>query len=289
MKPIIETLTIKRFRSFPADHVEFDNPTFLVGRNGAGKSNFADVFAFLAETVSQPLQAVFDKRGGISVVRNRVASRSAPPNFGLGVVLGPCNDSMQSGRFAFEVRALPNYGFEVVRERCEVRAIDGQRFWFDRTKAFKSNVAGLKPAIEPTALCLPVVAGDERFAPVARVLGAMRVYSIEPSRLREMQDPDSGTSLRGDGSNAASVLQELLRVAKDDVVRIGEILSTIVPNTKSVRPKKHGKKLSLDFTQEWGDKRSLRFEAFSMSDGTLRVLGLLMAVFQKPSPTVLVL
>ena len=33
----------------------------------------------------------------------------------------------------------------------------------------------------------------------------------------------------------------------------------------------------------------MKFEAFSMSDGTLRVLGLITAVFQRPSPSLLVI
>jgi hypothetical protein len=63
--------------------------------------------------------------------------------------------------------------------------------------------------------------------------------------------------------------------------------------------------LSLEFTQEWDDgagdgkpwnvrdssdssePRNLRFEAFNMSDGTLRALGVLAAVFQRPSPSLI--
>jgi predicted ATPase len=144
-------------------------------------------------------------------------------------------------------------------------------------------------ALDPSALCLPVVGGEERFAPIVRALGKMRGYSIEPTRLREMQDPDGGTALRSDGGNAASVLQELSRNAPDQMKRVCEILEKIVPNTKSVRSKKHGNKLSLEFTQNWGQKAGLKFEAFNMSDGTLRALGLLMAVFQQPPPSVLVI
>ncbi|MBI5244753.1 MAG: AAA family ATPase [Elusimicrobia bacterium] len=287
MATIIKRLILKRFRSFPNDCVCFDNPTFLIGRNGAGKSNFADAFAFLAEAMSSPLQAVFDKRGGITAVRNRTSGRSYPPNLGLGVEFGPINGDVQGGRFAFEVKALPNYGFKVVREQCLVVMTKGKSYWFDRKANFASNADGLKPSLDPASLCLPVVGGDDRFAPILRALSSMRVYSIEPGKLREMQDPDSGTALRSDGGNAASVLQELARNGSDIMTRVGEILETIVPNTKSVRSKKHGNKLSLEFTQKWGSKNSLKFEAFSMSDGTLRALGLLMAVFQRPSPTLL--
>ena len=68
MEPILRSLILKRFRSIPAETVPFGNPTFLVGQNGSGKSNFVDAFAFLAEAMASPLQAVFDRRGGISTV-----------------------------------------------------------------------------------------------------------------------------------------------------------------------------------------------------------------------------
>ena len=119
----------------------------------------------------------------------------------------------------------------------------------------------------------------------------MRAYSIQPAKLREMQDPDSGVALKPDGSNAASVLQELLRGEGTSATKaeINRILESIVPATNSVSPKKHGNKLSMSFSQKWGEKKKLTFDAFNMSDGTLRSLGLIMAVFQKPSPSLLVI
>lgn len=289
--PPITKIIIKRFRSFPTATLVFDNPLFVVGRNGSGKSNLADVFSFVSEAMASPLQAVFDRRGGIGAVRNRSSGQqSYPPNLGLAFEFGPIN-GVEGGRFAFEVKALPNYGYRIVREQCLVRKKDGNRWWFDRTDKWKSNVEGLTPALEPSALALPLVGGDERFAPIFKVLGAMRVYSIEPSKLREMQDPDSGLALKPDGSNAASVLQELLRGAgaADTRAEINRILESIVPATNAVSPKKHGNKLSMSFSQEWGAKKKLTFDAFNMSDGTLRSLGLIMAVFQKPSPSLLVI
>ena len=131
---------------------------------------------------------------------------------------------------------------------------------------------------------MPLVGGDARFNGVFRVLSSMRVYSIEPSKVREMQDPDSGTSLRSDGSNAASVLQEIERQSRRTICdRICELLETIVPKTTKVQTKKHGNKLSLEFTQEWAKSKKVKFESFSMSDGTLRALGLLTAVYQQPA------
>ncbi len=291
LEPVIRRLTVRGFRSFPAVAVDLDNPTFLVGHNGSGKSNLADAFGFLADTMEAPLHTAFERRGGIAAVRNRSPGSSTPPNLGLAVELGSSGPTESGGRYAFVVRALRKYGFKVEREQCLVRSPGGQRNWFERQNGrFKTNVRGLDPALEPTALALPVVGGDSRFAPVMQKLAAMRVHAIEPGRLREMQDPDAGTRLRRDGSNCASVLREIARRSPADMSRIGEILATVVPNARQVAVKPQGNKLTLELTQQWeGDGQGIKFPAFNMSDGTLRVLGLLAAVFQQPTPSLLVI
>lgn len=57
-------------------------------------------------------------------------------------------------------------------------------------------------------------------------------------------------------------------------------LEKIVPGLTGVRPKKYGNKLTLE---------PVKFEAFSMLDGTLRVLTLLIAVSQQPPPSLIVI
>ena len=287
--PIIRRLMVKRFRSIPWASVDLDNPTFLVGQNGAGKSNFVKVLSFLADAMSQPLQAVFDNEGGINEIRNRPAASSRPPNFGIAVEFGPLNGDVKEARYAFELKALKNYGFEVRQEQCRVTTASDHWSWFERKgKDFTSSVdVRIRPSPEPTALVLPMIAGDPHFSPVHRILSTMKTYKIETAGIREMQDPDSGIALRKDGSNAASVLRHIARASRPDVERICEVLATIVPNTTQVSTAKHGNKLSLKFTQAWEEGKKLTFEAFSMSDGTLRALGLLLAVYQKPAPSLI--
>jgi predicted ATPase len=289
MGPMIRQLVLKRFRSIPTGRITFDNPTIFVGRNGSGKSNLVSAFSFLAEAMVSPLQAVFDRAGGISAVRNRSSGQSYPPNLGMRVDFGRLNGEACPGFYAFEVKALKNYSFSVVREQCSIGEAPA-RAWFDRNGSrFRCNVEGLKPALDPASLGLPVIGGEESFATVLRALAGMRVYSIEPGKLRDMQEPDSGVALKSDGANVTSVLKEIERESREDFARISEILATIVPNTKRVQVQKHGKSLALQFTQEWGEEKPkrLRFEGFSMSDGTLRAIGLLAAVFQRPSPSLI--
>jgi len=286
----IRRLILRRFRSVRADSVELSNPLFLVGKNGSGKSNVLDAFAFLSECMSQPLHSAFENRGGINAVRYRPGGASHPGNFAMRVDFAFPNGSPVTGWYAFEIRALPAYDFFVFREQCCI-AMGSSRYWFDRDdESFRTNVAGLQPALDRQALALPIIGGTVEFAPVLRGLGAMRVFSIQPAKIQELQEPDAGTNLKSDGSNLASVLQLLGRENKPQLERLCKLLATVVPETTRIRTLKHGKRLSLEFTQEWqsnSDTKSVKFEAFSMSDGTLRALGILAAFFQKSIPTLI--
>ena len=62
---------------------------------------------------------------------------------------------------------------------------------------------------------------------------------------------------------------------------IEEYLSIIVPGIRGVEVTKFGDKKMLVFRQDVvGDKHPWRFYANNMSDGTLRLLGILVALFQ---------
>ena len=280
------------FRSVSAETVAFDNPTFVVGRNGSGKSNFADAFAFLSEAMVSPLQAVIERRGGFSVVSHRGSARGRPMNLSLTVKLERPDSNTKSATYDIDLQLRRGNDFEVGTEICHVERSDGSDHFVRRTvrgsMVWQSSVQSLAPAVEPRALALPLVGGDKRFGAVLRFLSGMRTYRIDPEALRAMQDPDGGTALRSDGKNAASVLREIQR-QEEDRKRICQLLESVVPGTVDVRPKRHGPKLTLEFTQERVGAEPVKFEAFSMSDGTLRVLGLILAAFQRSAPSLMVI
>ena len=291
--PMLRKMHLKRFRSFPSAEVELDNPVFLVGRNGSGKSNLADAFDFLAEVMTRPLQAVFDRRGGVAAVgtvHRRTSTSGRSGDLGLMVELENPDQETTWAKYAFELHDRGTSGFEILREQCIVRWRDGSLDWFDRHgEELRSSAGSLDPALEENDLVLPLIGGDRRFRPVRRFLSEMRVYRIEPAVLREMQDPDGGFRLRSDGSNAASVLREIEREVPGDRDSLLDLLEDIVPGLVDVKSKQYGNKLSLEFVQKWTESKQVTFEAFNMSDGTLRILGLLAAVFQPSDPSVLVI
>lgn len=104
-----------------------------------------------------------------------------------------------------------------------------------------------------------------------------------------MQDADRGVDLRPDGSNVASVLQRIEHRSPETLARIGDLLAAALPHAVDVKPVRYGHRLSIEFVQEWGGGQQVTFNASSMSDGTLRALGILTAVFQEPLPSLLVI
>ena len=294
-EPVIRKLIVQGFRSFRSRVVEFDNPTFLVGCNGSGKSNLLGALAFLSDAMTIPLAEVFSRRGGGQAVCYGGKRLGRPGTFrtmGLGVKLGPIDDDVERAHYAFEIAVMKydRSSYQVEREQCIVIGRDGCRSFFDRVKnePFRSSIVGLEPQLSQESLALPLMGADRRFARVFEVLAGLRVYSIQPEKVRELQVPDSGWSLRADGGNAASVLQAIKDHDRDDLQRICELLEAVVPAVKRVGVRDYGSKLGLKFTQRWDDGPiSLTLEASSMSDGTLRALGLLAAVYQRSAPPLL--
>lgn len=289
-QPTIRRLVLERFRSIPSACITFDNPTIFVGRNGSGKSNLISAFSFLADAMTAPLRTVLDRAGGISAVRNRSSAGGHPPKLGMRVDLVERHDSKDRTFYAFEIKSRPNHGFSVSREQCMVLSGES-RLWFDRKGTrFRSNIKGLEgPPIDDASLILPVIGGFKAFGLVWRVLSGLRVYAIDPGELRKMQEPDPGFRLQPDGGNATSVLKEIEKRSPRTFALIAQVLATIVPNLDGVDVKTHGKNLALQFTQRWGADtlKRLDFDAFNMSDGTLRALGILAALFQEERPSLI--
>jgi predicted ATPase len=109
----------------------------------------------------------------------------------------------------------------------------------------------------------------------------MGFYSLNPDRIRDLQSPDAGQLLARDGSNITSVLAQLQQHNPSRKQRVEEYLSKVVPGVHGVDRKVVGPKETLEFRQQVaGSKDPWRFLAANMSDGTVRALGILVALFQ---------
>ena len=274
----ISRIVLRNYKSIAACDVELRRLTLLVGPNGSGKSNFLDALRFVAQALRFSLDHALRERGGISDVRRR--SRGHPRHFRIQLEL---RLDTGSARYGFEVGARPNGGYQVRREECQVRSTDPAR-----TGRFLVKEGGLTEASVP----LPPVGATDRlyllpasnhpiFRPVYDLLSRMTFYNLEPRRIRELQDSAPGSLLDPDGGNIASVFGEIETRDQSRAERIVRYLAAIVPGIEGVGVKAFGPKLTLEFRQSVrGDSHPWRFLTNSVSDGTLRAFGVLVALFQ---------
>jgi predicted ATPase len=138
--------------------------------------------------------------------------------------------------------------------------------------------ATVAPAVFPDRLFLVAASGLPEFRPVYDALSAMEVYNLNPKEIAILQKPDEGKLLRRDGSNAPSVIQKLSPEARERMVHY---LAKIVKGVLGAETKPLGSQETIEFRQiVKGQKHPWRFYASSMSDGTLRAFGILLALFQ---------
>src|SRR4029077_5845885 len=68
-------------------------------------------------------------------------------------------------------------------------------------------------------------------------------------------------------------------------------LATVVPGIQAISPASDGtgREAMIEFLQKVGEERPTAFASLEMSDGTLRILGLLLAIYQPQAPSVLLI
>lgn len=270
-------IVLRNFKSIGACDVRLGSLTYLVGANGAGKSNFLDALHLVRDALAGSLDNALNERGGLMEVRRR--SKGHPTNFAIRLEF--VLPSGEPGFYAFNVGALAGRGYEVQTEKCVINAVGkGPFFWVERGVVKQTSELTF-PSVTPDRLALVSASGMTVFRPVFDALTGMGFYNLNPKLMREPQKPQDGRMLKSVGENIVSVIGHLERVAPEKILIIENYLQTVAPMMRGIERKQIGPLETLEFRQEVaGDQEPWRFPAQNMSDGTLRALGVLTALFQ---------
>ena len=274
----ITRVVLKNYKSVAACDVRLGPLTFLVGRNGTGKSNFLDALRFVADALNSSLDHAVRARGGINDVCKRSdRSITVPDHFSIYLEFALPDGS--TGYYAFQIQTrLTRYVVQTEECKFQNKNLATADIYFN---VVKGNVIDTSVEVAPAAamdrLYLVNASGLPEFRPIYDAFSRMGFYNLNPNIIRDLQDPDSGDMLMQDGSNLTSVFNQLSFETMKD---IQEYLQVITPSVERVRIRKFGPKETLEFRQyATEDRHSRRFLANNMSDGTLRALGILVALF----------
>jgi len=300
--PFLRRVRIRGYKSIGFCDVLLQPLTILVGRNGAGKSNFLDALGFLRDGMMFGVAEALGRRGGVSAILRRpmqlddisiemeVAFQAPPPL----EVSAPSANSLwpYEIHYSLKIEATEHTFGDPVEY---LLAKNPTTEWRDGLKARDYRITktgdqdiplgGLQPMIPLGQLFLNFL-GSPPYVQMAERLRRMRFYNFRPEAMRGLQKPRSGTLLEKDGSNLASVIGSLERLDPACVQRLRDYLATIAEEVEHFEVVRYGDYETVRFRVHTGSANGpLNFDAASMSDGTLRALAALVAAFQAQLPT----
>jgi predicted ATPase len=274
----IDQVKVRNYRSLGEVTVLLDDLTVLVGLNGSGKSNFLDVLRFVGDALSRGLDAalIAHERAGIGKVR-RYSAKGRPYDVAINLML-----TLEGAKceYGFVLGSGRRNEFTVKSEICQV----GQAGYEIQNGELVDSTLPQGIVTQERNLALPLLGDLDDFKPLYSFLTNIGFYSIFPNDLRAPQKPGNPYPLEEHGENLASVLREFTRNKEDnpwlDDLFVG--LARVVPGVSANNPiivTQVGSYLVVRIRHE---NDGGIFDLGLESDGTLRVLGLLTAIYQNP-------
>lgn len=285
---LVQKVVLRNYRSIRSCKVELSPLTVIVGRNAAGKSNFVDALRFVNDALCNQLDFALRVRGGIEDVPRR-APHNRPASFTIELELAI---DVGRARYGFTIAPVAGGLYEVAREQCVAQLAGGGEAEFVVQRGVVTQFSTGQPgggrfgvqAASPVAaaadrLFLVSVSNLPQFRPVHEALSRMVFHNLNPDAMKGPQKSEPGMLLAPDGHNIASVFKELAATDPAAKARVLSYLNAIGVAIEDVQTRSIAGYETIEFSQKpAGTDRSWKFDASSMSDGTMRAMGILVSL-----------
>lgn len=308
----LKSLKVQHYKSLDDVSIDFaPDVTVVVGPNGVGKSNFVDVLRFLRDAVTDDLEHAVTKREGMG----RLLQGYKTKPYKIGIQCGwqetDSNATLQSATYSLQLKSVNSNGYAVDSEKASV-SLD--EFGIDFTsigwsmhrhangevQVEDASLTGLHPPVRINVAADTLALGSkysfegprEAGKPIAEQIAAWNFCTIYPNTLKKPALPDRDSKLMESGDNWASVIKALKRSPKgrEALDRIYDAMRAVIPTFEEVSIQTVGSYMVplFKFRVE-GETTLASFDPVQLSDGTLRLFGILLAAYQLPRPKLLVI
>ena len=324
--PRLTKIWAKNLRSIEYLELELSPLTVLVGPNASGKSNIADIPVFVSDAVRNGLDSALAARGSVGIRRNgnnfavglsfKSSDSQVDYDFSAriedngeykvrreGASIKTRDPSSSNISIEVEDGRLKKPTAEQIPERFrELLNRSEDRFYADILKIDSTNLAMPFSRISMSFIDFHShvkaedlfdndwIKFDREARKATEYLKEVRPYHIFPNVLRDHQPYSTKYPLAEDGGNLASVLREMKNNRPENFAELISALNHTVPAIVDVDTEHVGRQLIIKFTHESpkGGHTTV-LDASQESDGTLRLLGLLVALYQDPPPGFIVI
>ena len=271
----ITRIILHNYKSLRDCDVVLGPITFLVGPNGAGKSNFLEALRFVSFALSTSLEQALDTLSGFRSVLHKGSGTEDRISFEMFFRLR----EGETGSYLVEIGSALDGPVSVIREECSIESPLDKR-WFKVDRGVVSSNQGVMPVAAEGKLYLVNASGLPAFEPVYRLLSNIAVYNPVPDDIRGFKPEKKYRHLDRKGSGLAEIVFRLNKSAPERLTRVTEYLRRINPSVLEVSAATLDANYNLHIYMEGADAVRDIFSSQNTSDGTLRALAILVALFQ---------
>lgn len=277
---VIRKMKLENWRNFRKVEVPFDDVTYLIGPNAAGKSNFLDVFRFLRDIASPDgggLQKALSVRGGIPKVRCLAARQKTDIVISVDLA-DDFGESPVTWHYELAIGQQPSGKHKPIVMREVVRRCSDGKVLLQRPTA-EDN----KDKERLTQTALEQIAANGDFRVVADFLTDALYLHLVPQLLKfgnELAVKTLPNDPFGQGF-LEKLAKSSVKVRDSRLRRIEGILKKVIHNFSDLRFEKDDAghpHLQMRYSH-WRSKGGWQTED-EFSDGTLRLIALLWTLLE---------
>lgn len=313
---MIEKLKVDGFKSLKNFEIVFQKGiNVIVGPNGVGKTNICQALSILSSLSNNTLNEMFTQFGGIRSTFNLVDCKPEDKQIILeasGRTLSKFKDEEYDLKYIYSI----NLGFAeeliINSENLEIKRKtprgtfkkvlsinqDGK---YITAKIVDNELIGSYNVIKKGEKQLKIEITDtesekESFLSLMSRLffichvvtgefNKIKSLNIDPHVARQACDITEPKEMLGNGKYLANALH-LLTKKQDDLIEINSILEQLLPNFEEIKPEIS--EISLKRFFSLFDKKRNSFSSNSLSDGTIKLLALLVGIVSQKEKTTII-
>lgn len=273
---MVHKIEIKGYKSIKEASVELGHINLLIGGNGIGKSNFVSTFSLINHIYEQRLQSFVMERGGADALL--YMGQKETDKIELDIYFSD-RDREPHNRFIAKLRNAENSLY-----------IDSISTAFFSTNQWHERIYQDVPSTESN---FKNIYFWQTYL-VKRLIESIKIYHFhdtgDKSPMKRKSKVEDNRSLRANGDNIAAFLYYIQEKHPEHFYRIEHMVRSVSPFFEgfSLMPSQLNEE---DIELRWKQKgaKDQYFNAYQLSDGTLRFICLVTLLLQPNLPEIIII